>query len=212
MITVTEHALKALGFSGTSAIGAVQTVREKVYTGSEPDVKSAVNLINKLLGTNVSSADVIVGVEDPRLYGDFGLMVAQAVAEAVVKNINQPVDEVEVLVNAKARATKIFTAPQHKWMFAKPEVTVETSVAVADGIETKVAVKADGSIKKGGKEVLAAELYKKYVASLNGAAYDNQTFIKILVDQLGMTKPGATTYNFNCKKRFNPEWVVSKKK
>ena len=88
-----------------------------------------------------------------------------------------------------------------------------TDLAVTLGLElftTADVELADGSIKKGGKELLAVELYKKYTSELNGAPYQNQAFIAILVAQLGMSKAGATTYNYNMKKKFGGE-IASKK-
>lgn len=208
MITLTEHALEVLQFNPTSPLGAVQTAREKMMQGNVLQGGLGCALINQLLGLNLTYDAFIEPAKDVKedLLADYELMVAQAVAEHAVKNVGQPIDEVEVLTNARARAMRLLTSPQHAWMFAKPESTASgqstEQVAVAAGIETKVAVKADGSIKKGGKEVLAIELYKKYVAELNGAAYSNQAFIAILVAQLGMTKAGATTYNYNMKKKF----------
>lgn len=213
MITITEHALHALGFEPHSAVGAVQAVRSRV---TKDDVNcmpgEGVALINKLLGTQVSRDDLLSGVEE-KLVADFELMTAQAVAETIVRNVGIPVDEAEVLAAAKARVARLMSAPQHHWMFVKGSTSYgapTTQVAVVEGLETKVAVKADGSIKKGGKEVLAAELYHKYVASLNGAEYSNQAFIAILVKELGMTKSGATTYNYNCKKKFGGQIAAKK--
>jgi hypothetical protein len=159
-------------------------------------------LLEKVLGVKLNAADVSDRpVGDPY---DYAITITQAAVEAVIKQ-DGVVDNVDLLMSeAKARADKFITNPVHKWMFAKPEVisTSTTDVAVATGIELKVAVKADGSIKKGGKELLAVELYKQYTATLNGAPHDNQSFIKILIKELGMTKSGATTYAYNMKKRF----------
>lgn len=210
MITVTEHALTALGFRTDSALGAVQTTRDRVYEGAEPSAGNAIVLINKLLGTNLLYDDVIPSGLDDKLTGDYALMVAQGVAEHVVKNIGQPVDEAEVLAGAKARVAKLMAAPQHKWMFAKPEATSSsgptTSVAVVKDIDVKVEVKADGKIKKGGREVMAEALYQKRVID-SGQPVTNQEFIQILIKELGMTKGGATTYAYNVDKKMGGKLV-----
>lgn len=203
MITVTEHAIHAIGFTTPSAIAAVQTARELMSDGDVVNPAKGAVLINKLLGLNLTAKDLLTDMPDEKYAGHWELMVAQGVAETVVKNVGVPLDEAEVLSNARARAKRLCLNPMNQCWFAKPEATEMSTeqVIVASGIETKVAVKADGSIKKGGKEVLAIELYKKYVAELNGAPYSNQAFIAILVAQLGMTKAGATTYNYNMKKK-----------
>ena len=82
-----------------------------------------------------------------------------------------------------------------------PSQTNAPVVSLSEGIDDKVEVKADGKIKKGGKQILAAELYKKHVVETENPV-DNQGFIKILMAELGMTKAGATTYAYNCKKQF----------
>lgn len=196
-------ALTHFGISATSAMYAVQQVRQYIEDGSESDRLDRTNkLLEKLLGVQLKPADVSDRpVGDPY---DYAVTITQAAVEGAIK-CGGLIDNVEELMTAaKARADKFITNPAHGWMFAKPQVTSTSTaeVAVAAGIETKVAVRADGSIKKGGKEVLAAELYKKYTSELNGQPYDNQAFIKILMQQLGMTKSGATTYNYNCKKKF----------
>lgn len=209
MITVTEHALTALQLDPTSAIGTVQKVRELVSIGTEPDAKQGVQLVNKLLGTNLNYGDVIVGVED-RLHGDYAMMVAQGVAEVVVKNVGQSVDEAEVLANAKARVARLMSAPNHKWMFAKPEPTSTSGpteqVAVIKDIDVKVEVKADGKIKKGGREVMAEAIYQKRVID-SGQPVTNQEFIQMLIKELGMTKGGATTYAYNVDKKMGGKLV-----
>jgi hypothetical protein len=207
MITVTEHALQHMNFNPQSPLGAVQAVREMMTDGTSLTGGKGVGVINKLLGLNLSYASFIEDASTVKedLLTDYELMVTQAVAEQMVKNVGVSVDEVEVLTKAKARAMRLLTSPQHAWMFAKPEATASgqptTDVAVAAGIELKVAVKADGSIKKGGKELLAIALYEKHVKNA-ATPLTNQEFIAVLVKELGMSKAGATTYNYNMKKKF----------
>lgn len=196
-------ALNHFGISSTSAMLAVQQVRIYIEEGGDTDRLQRTNaLLYKVLGVQLVPGDVSDrAVGDPY---DYAITITQAAVESVIKQ-DGVIDNVDLLMSdAKARADKFITNPAHRWMFAKPEVisTSTTEIAVATGIELKVAVKADGTIKKGGKELLAVELYKQYLATLNGAEYDNQSFIKILIKELGMTKSGATTYNYNMKKKF----------
>lgn len=198
MITVTEKALHALNISSTSSLGAVQDVHTLMLDGGKTLMQGrGCGVINALLGMNMQHADLVIGIED-QLVTDYELMVAQGVTEAVVKHIGQPIDEAEVLVRAKARVAKLMSAPQHSWMFAKPEATEKTGEmqAIAVGIELKVAVKSDGSIKKGGRQVLAQAMYQKHVVEATDKP-TNKWFKELLVKELGMTTAGASTYAFN---------------
>lgn len=203
-------ALVRLGISDTSAVHAVQQVREFIEGDGEKNRFQRTNeFLDKVLGVSLAHADV-----DGRPVGDehdYAVTIAQAAIEGALKS-EGVVDDVDTLMtNAKLRADKFITNPYYKWCFAKEAAVVTSSnnVAVAAGIETKVAIKADGTIKKGGKEVLAIELYKKHVTEA-AVPVDNQGFIKILMEQLGMTKAGATTYAWNMRKRFNPDQIKHK--
>lgn len=198
----TRPALDRLGISTTSAMHAVQQVRLWIEDGAEADRLNRTNdLLQKVLGVKLTMADVNDRpVATPITYA---VTIAQAAVEQTIKQEGL-VDNVDLLMsNARERASKFITTPAHAWMFAVADVT-ETSteqVAVADGIDVKVAVKADGKIKKGGKEILAIALYEKHVTK-SATPVDNQGFIAILMKELGMTKAGATTYNYNMKKKF----------
>lgn len=208
MITVTERALNTLGLPFGSRIGAVQAVRDLVGE-SNPSATVAVKLINGLLGTSISQADFLTGV-DPKLAGDYGLMVAQGVAEMIAMAGGLPIDEVDVLIQVKARVARLMADAQHKWMFAKtPSVSSggpTTEVAMIHDIDVKVEVKADGKIKKGGREVMAEALYQKRVID-SGQPVTNQEFIQILIKELGMTKGGATTYAYNVDKKMGNKLI-----
>lgn len=221
VITVSELALQKMQFPVGSPLGAVQAVRARI-TSDDVHVTGhkGVELINLLLGTSLTADEFFSTARelDRGLHEEFELITTQAVAETVVKLVGTPMDEAEVLANAKARALKLLTSPEHKWMFAKPIRESQTGEVqqVVEGVDVQVAVKtqADGTvkIKKGGKEVLAEALYHKYVSELNGADYDNQTFIAILVKELGMSKAGATTYNYNMKKKHGGKIDANVKK
>lgn len=208
----TRPALTRLGISTTSAMHAVQQVRLWIEDGAETERLSRANdLLERILGVKLSMADVADRpIATPLTYA---VTIAQAAVEATIKQEGL-VDNVDLLMaNAKDRANKFINTPAHKWMFALPEVTAvsTTDVAVAEGIEVKVAIKADGKIKKGGKEILAVALYEKHV--INAATpVDNQGFIAILMKELGMSKAGATTYNYNMKKKFGGTIVPKAKK
>lgn len=95
-----------------------------------------------------------------------------------------------------------------KWSFLKSVADEDSpvkaqTVQIVEGIDLKVAVKVnekgEQKIKKGGKQVLAAELFKKYVLDA-AEAVSNSEFIKILMKELNMTKAGANTYSYNLRK------------
>jgi hypothetical protein len=208
----TRPALDRLGISTTSAMHAVQQVRLWIEDGNEADrINRANDLLERILGVKLTMADVADRPVATSL--TYAVTIAQAAVEATIKQEGL-VDNVELLMtNAKARADKFINTPAHKWMFAVAEETVmsTTDVAVAEGIEVKVAVKADGSIKKGGKEILAIALYEKHVTK-SATPVDNQGFVAILMKELGMSKAGATTYNYNMKKKFGGTITAKAKK
>ncbi len=215
MITITEAALQHMNLP-TSPIQIVQAARERMTDGTALVPGAGAKLISTLLGvqlTDKSLHEHAVGVKPSNLI-DYELTVTQAVVEAVARKVGEPFDEQELLAAAHARALKFVTNPDTQYYFAKPESTVETGEVqkVVQGVDVAVAVKADGKIKKGGKETLAEALYHKYVAELNGAEYNNQAFIAILVKELGMSKAGATTYNYNMKKKHGGKIDAKKAK
>lgn len=77
--------------------------------------------------------------------------------------------------------------------------------AVAQGVDMKVEVKSDGSIKKGGKLPLAVELFKKFVAEAGENALDNKGFKQLLVKELAMSPAGASTYAHNARKVYEEQ-------
>jgi hypothetical protein len=187
-MTNTKAVFERLNY-GRDRLEAVQKVREVIQAAADPLAK-AISVINDIIGLKPT-------FEDPIL----ARVTAQKVAEEAFK-ANHVVDNEEAfLANAREYATKFTTDPKNQWMFAKDDTSATPSEAVqfVEGIDVKVEVKANGKIKKGGKQVLAAELYKKHVLEAT-TAMTNQEFIACLVKELGMSKAGATTYAYNCKK------------
>lgn len=201
-------ALKHFDISTTSALRGVQEVHELITTATNP-CKKATELVEKILGVTVDFPQT-----DDRAY-----IPAYITVQAVVANVIRAgckFDDANLVVEeSKQHCTKFMNNPANSWMFAvEKSVTASTNdVAVAEGIDIKVAVKADGSIKKGGKEILAKALYEQYRASATfDASNENQPFIAILMKQLGMSKAGATTYNYNLKKAFGGTITAKPKK
>lgn len=191
-MTTVRESLTTLGINFDHVTKAVSSTHE-VITGAADPVATANELIR------------MVARENAAMIGDEAQsrLVAKYAVESVAKD--KPFD----LEAAIKRATKMLQKAGNEFMKVSPVEQVYTSVkdqteikAVVEGIDVKVAVKADGSVKKGGKQVLALELFKKYVAEAGDNALDNQGFIALLVKELGMSKAGATTYAYNAKKAY----------
>ena len=114
------------------------------------------------------------------------------------------VDDSQVIMdNANAYAKSFCENPNNSYLWSKPELTTTTAdvqVQVVKELDTKVAVKADGSIKKGGKQILAQELYVKHVVE-STTPLTNVQFIALIMKELDMSLAGARTYAYNCAKK-----------
>jgi hypothetical protein len=100
-----------------------------------------------------------------------------------------------------------------EWSFLKAEKddseddrssykVVEVKQTVVEGIDTKVVVHASGKIKKGGKQLLAKEMYQKNVVE---GGMVNKEFVQLLIKELDMTLQGANTYAYNMRKAYEKE-------
>lgn len=177
---------------GTSRFASVQKVRAVVDESSNPQQK-AEELIFQILGLKARYDTT-----------DHARLVAQAVVDEAWKANHAIDNEQELLTGCEARIVKYMGDPNNACHFVKPalyQAVATVSKQVTTLIETKVEVKQDGSMKKGGKEVLARELYTKFVLNCKSEdALDNQGFIRLMVKELNMSKACATTYAYNCKK------------
>ncbi len=79
------------------------------------------------------------------------------------------------------------------------KVEVLEQKQVVEGISVKVEVKSDGRIKKGGKQVLCEEMFKKYILETD-TPMSNKEFLALIMDKLQLSKAGANTYFFNVRK------------
>ena len=181
-----QKILNEMEFNTESVVQMVQQIRTHIIKSADPITK-AKQLIFKITDIDVKIPDVETAVP-----------LAQFVAKAALEE--KVCDFPDIIERAFSYVSELFK--KHPW--STPKVASQTSgpvVAFVEGIETKVEIKADGKIKKGGKQILAVELYKKHVVETENPV-DNQGFIAILMKELGMTKAGATTYAYNCKKQF----------
>ena len=182
------NTLTQMDFDTTSITRMVQQIRDSITNASNP-VDKAQRLVRALTSIDVKLPDV-----------ETAIPFTQYVAKAAIEEAEELKDHQPLIDRAFERVSELFK--KHPW--SAPKVASQTNgpvVSVCEGIDVKVEVKADGKIKKGGKQILAAELYKKHVIETENPV-DNQGFIKILMAELGMTKAGAITYAYNCKKQF----------
>lgn len=200
----TEKVFERLAL-GNSRITSVIAVREAIEAETDSNRKAkAEDLIFQLLGVKV--------VYEDREKARF---VAMKVAEEAWKVNHKIDDEATFLHDVEVKIDAFMTNPRNHFMFVKPEGYSAEPVemkAIVTGVTTEVAIKKDGSIKKGGKEILARDLYKLHVLE-SKEPLSNQGFIAVLMKELDMSKAGATTYAYNCKKALGePEGGIVKSK
>jgi hypothetical protein len=201
----TKHAFERLGLDPSCAARVVQQVSGTIGDSADP-IAAAKKMLHDLLGVSFDFKDA----------RSARLIVARA-AEMMVR-ADHKVDDIDMLLKAAGdHIANFLSDPKHAWMWAEAETTsfgapVAEKKAFVEGIEMKVDVKADGSIKKGGKQVLVAEMYKKNVLEAE-TPMTNQQFIALVMKELKMTKSGATTYAYNVKKELGePEGGIVKSK
>ena len=182
--------LAHMGLTVTSPSRIVEEIRDVIESASSP-IKKANQIIADLTEIKTTYTDLVLARH-----------VAQYVAQIAVAH--ESFDAEETIMVAEAHSAKLIG--QMPWAFVKEDNgpslnSDERNEAVVKGIDVKVAVKSDGTIKKGGKQILTAELYKKHVIDATPPA-TNQEFIAILMKELGLTKACATTYRYNAAKQF----------
>ena len=184
-----SHTLERMEVPMTSVAGAIQATREIITNGDNVQ-KAAAKFIKSLLSIDVVFTDA-----------DAARITAFAVVEAVVKNNGEVRDENELYAAAVARAEKHLKNPANAWMYVKAETTetASTETRAVEGTTLSVAVKADGTVKRGGKQQIAAALFTKHVLE-SDTPCDNVCFVQILMKEAGMSLAGARTYAHNCRK------------
>lgn len=180
-----QKILNDMEFNTESVVQMVQQIRTHISESADPIAK-AKRLIFAITDIDVKIPDVETAVP-----------LAQFVAKASLEE--EVCDFPDIIERAFSYVSELFK--KHPW--SAPKVATQTNgpvVAFVEGIDVKVEVKADGSLKKGAKRILADELYKKYM--LVTTPLTNQQFIAILMKELKMTKAGSTTYAYDCKKKY----------
>lgn len=192
----TSHVLDRLNIRRNSAVQGCQDVGNMIRDAVDP-LYAAHKLFQDVLSVDVRFDDDV-----------FARVAAKAMINEVI-SAGCIIDDAQLFVDeAKEYATNFCADPKWSFLWAQPEseasTKVEQTVRVVDDIDIKVAVKADGKIKKGGKQVLAFEMYKQHVVEAD-VPLSNQEFIALIMDKLDMTKAGATTYAYNAKNKFVEE-------
>ncbi len=174
-----------LGISTSSPVAAVVDVHNIVEEASQP-LDAAIKVIEQMTGLRSNITNAMMA-----------LSVAQYVAKTAV--LHEMFDPQETIDAGIAHHNAILD--RHPYLRVTAELTNATeTLANIEGADAKVVIKSDGKIKKGGKQIIAAELYQTYVTDAT-EPLDNKQFVQLLVDRLGMSKSGATTYAWNCRKQ-----------
>lgn len=184
--------LNHMNISTKSPAMATSEVGELIRSSAIP-TETARMFVNDVLSLTVK-------FDEPVYAG----LVCKHIAKYVIENecIIDIDSTEEILENAHVYATAYCNNPANSYMWAELDESVESNaghIQVATGIDTKVAVKSNGKIKKGGKAILCAEMYQKFVVDAE-VPLTNQGFISLLMKELDMGKAGATTYAYNMKK------------
>ena len=136
---------------------------------------------SKYIGLIKEITDESIVLEDSDLYR---MTYAYLCTEAISRSNNtDQLNAVELLTIAKEKA--ILLKKNHKWMFAKSDTPV------------KLDENGNAKPKKGAKKILAMEVYAEHIKDKVTVRKDA---IAILVDKVGLTPAGASTYYANLKK------------
>lgn len=183
MIEATRKTLESLGIDARSVTTAIQGVRSLTQIVPETVIYALTGLERFNTFDNV--------------YADAktALHVAQHLVEVALTN--DTFDAEQAIVDGENRSKRVREAMP--WVDAtEAEQIASTTVKKVEGVETTVKLNAQGKIKKGGKQILANELYTKHVLNAT-EPMTNKDFIALLMKELEMSKPGATTYAYNAR-------------
>lgn len=173
-----EQVLTRLKIRTASRHLAVQDVRELIETSTNP-ISAAKAIITNLGVIEYTTSDPT----------EARMTAQRLVDEALI--LGDKFDPDQALRKAAEKiAQQRIESP---WYFTKAATSsVVTTTETKEGIQ--VEMKTDGTFKKGGKQILAKALYEKH------KALSNKEIIAVFMKELDMSKPGATTYFYSCKK------------
>jgi hypothetical protein len=189
--------LDKLNIRRTNVVFAVTDAGAYVSNSVYP-LAGAQKIFNDILGANMIFTDPV-----------FARVATKKLIQLVVDN-QCIIDETgkDLLIKASVEYAQAFVDdPKNSYLWAQPseESAQNTPVLFVEGIDRKVVVNANGGLKKGGKKVMSFELYDKYITKAEVPA-TRKEFIKILVDNLGLTDQAASTYHYNLKSG-QPGWI-----
>lgn len=169
-------------FLNMSPTRAVQQTREHLSASANP-IKDANNVVFDLTASQSPFQD----------NEEAAIMYAQYVVEGFIKK------RVDVTGYAKERVTHHMKI-NPKFFQGATRVGPSTVITTPKMVENvRVEIKANGKIKKGGKQDIAEHLYKTEVIA---KGISNADFVKLLQEKASMTLYGARTYAHNMKKKF----------
>jgi len=175
----------------TNVIFAVADMSDLVRDSSDP-LYTATKVFNDILSVAVPFKDKVHA----------RIASKHMIRDILTYKCNIDNDDIPDIIDAAIEyADEFCNNPANSYLWSQPDedkITSDVAQSVA-GCEQKVVLREDGKIKKGGKQILAAELYDTFI-KLSTEPLSNQEFIKMLMDKLDMTKPGATTYAYNLRK------------
>lgn len=169
----TDTVLTRLNLDPNSRTVAVQQVREMCEKSSNP-IGVAEHILKNL------TAGVTFNLTDAN---EARMLAAHLVQDAII--LGDRYDPTEALQKAALKIAK--RKLSDPWLFVKDEATEERQ-----GVQ--VEVKPDGKLKKGSKQILAAQLYEKH------KGLDNKALVALFEKELDMSTAGARTYVYNCRK------------
>lgn len=163
----------------TSSIAAIQHMRNGGWFEKSPDDY-------KFHIVDIAGAES--PTEDEReLNYTFRYVVASAIENPEMKG-----KELVAIAHEKA----VTFIKDHQYVFAQPEVNITPKLDAAGNPKPK----------KGKKKEDAIALYNIMVEENNGEFPSRQDAIERFMNEIGMTKGGASTYVANCKKNFGRAW------
>lgn len=169
-------------FLSTSPTRAVQHAREILSEAADP-IADADNVVFDLTGTHSPYTDS----------DEAAIMYAQYVIEGHIKKRFDVTGYAKERVEFhKINSPKLFTPVQRSSYSTGPVKIVKIE-------NVSVAVKDNGKIKKGGKQLIAEQMYKSMVVE---GGMSNADFVKQLQEKVSMSLYGARTYAHNMKKKF----------
>lgn len=201
----TKQQLISLNINTTSAARAIQDVNQIIDTSNKPKITTIVNLINDI-GIEFTEDQIKpIGKSNTE---STAIMMIHGLIEYIIAN-NHRIDKNNAIEYSIQRVTNLINKPNNQWWFATNQTNyqnnnIQSTITVNN--ET-VEIKTNGKIKKGGKQILAADLYKKFYADKKANNQqpdksDRKALIALFIKHLDMQSAGASTYVYNMQKQF----------